>query len=104
MRRRPWRRNDWPTSWMKWSLMRLADVLGDLTPERAAQALSQMKDAEEVIPLLGHPDQSAGGLMTTWFVALRRHTTASQAIDFLRQVGCASRRPTISTWSIARGG
>ena len=81
-----------------------ADVLGDLTPERAAQALSQMEDAEEVIPLLGHPDQSAGRLMTAWFVALRRHTTASQAIDFLRQVGCASRRPTISTLSIARGG
>jgi magnesium transporter len=45
-----------------------------------------MEDAEDVIPLLGYPDETAGGLMTTSYIALRRHTPANQAIEFLRQV------------------
>ncbi len=64
-----------------------ADILGDIPPVQAALALAEMEDAEEVIPLLGHPDETAGGLMTTAYVALRRRTTAAQAIEFLRQVG-----------------
>ncbi len=52
-----------------------------------------MEDAEEVIPLLGHPDESAGGLMTTDYIALRRHTTAAQAIEFLRQVNTEQETP-----------
>ena len=63
-----------------------ADLLGDLPPEQASEALANMEDADEVIPLLGYPDETAGGLMTTSFIALRRHTTAEQAIQFLRQV------------------
>jgi magnesium transporter len=63
-----------------------ADVLGDLPPTRAAEALAEMEDAAEVIPLLSHPDETAGGLMTTSFVSLSPETTASQTIDFLRQI------------------
>lgn len=63
-----------------------ADVLGDLPPDRAAEALAEMEEAEDVIPLLGHPDETAGGLMTTSFIAVRPRTTAAQTIDFLRQV------------------
>ncbi|MBN1667790.1 MAG: magnesium transporter [Anaerolineales bacterium] len=63
-----------------------ADLLGDLPPEQAQEALAQMEDAEEVIPLLGYSDETAGGRATTAFVALRRHTTAAQAIQFLREV------------------
>ena len=63
-----------------------ADLLGDLSPEQASEALSQMEDADEVIPLLGYPDETAGGLMTTAFIALRRQTTTEQTIDFLRQI------------------
>lgn len=63
-----------------------ADLLGDLESGQAAEALAQMEDADEVIPLLGYPDESAGGLMTTAYIALRRHTTPEQAIQFLRQV------------------
>ena len=70
-----------------------ADILGDLSPERAARTLAEMEDAEEVIPLLGHPDETAGGLMTTSYIALRRHTTAAQAIDFLRQVQADEETP-----------
>jgi magnesium transporter len=63
-----------------------ADLLGDLPPEQVSEVLAQMEDADEVLPLLGYPDDSAGGLMTTWFIAMRRFTTAEQAIQFLRQV------------------
>lgn len=63
-----------------------ADLLGDLPPERASEALAQMEDADEVLPLLGYPDETAGGLMTTAFIALRRLTPVHQAIEFLRQV------------------
>ena len=63
-----------------------ADVLGDLPPARAAEALAEMEEAKDVIPLLGLPDETAGGLMTTSYIAVRPRTTASQTIDFLRQI------------------
>jgi len=63
-----------------------ADLLGDLPPEQVSQALAHMEDADDVIPLLGYPDETAGGLMTTSFIALRRYTTVEQAIEFMRQV------------------
>ncbi|MFQ5616649.1 MAG: magnesium transporter, partial [Anaerolineales bacterium] len=63
-----------------------ADLLGDLPPERASGALAQMEELEDVLPLLGYPDETAGGRMTTSYIALRRHTLAEQAIEFLRQV------------------
>jgi len=70
-----------------------ADLLGDLPPAQAQAVLGQMEDADEVLPLLGYPDESAGGLMTTSFVALRRQTTAEQAIQFLREVSPTSEIP-----------
>lgn len=63
-----------------------ADILGDLPPQQANDALQQMEDPEDVIPLLGYPDETAGGRMTTEYIAMRRHTPAAQAIDFLRQI------------------
>lgn len=63
-----------------------ADLLGDLPPEQASEALAAMEDAEEVIPLLGYPDETAGGLMTTSYIALRRQTSTEDAIRFLRDV------------------
>jgi magnesium transporter len=61
-----------------------ADVLGDLPPETAALALAEMDDIDEVLPLLSHPDETAGGLMTTWLVTLHPSETAAEAIDKLR--------------------
>jgi magnesium transporter len=63
-----------------------ADLLGDLPAAQVSETLAQMEDADEVIPLLGYPDDTAGGLMTTSYLALRRHTSAEQAIQFIRQV------------------
>jgi magnesium transporter len=63
-----------------------ADLIGDLSPEQASEVLGQMEDLDDVLPLLGYPDETAGGRMTTSFIAMRRHTTSQQAIDFLRKV------------------
>jgi magnesium transporter len=62
-----------------------ADLLGDLLPERSSQALSQMSAPDEVLPLLLHPDRTAGGLMTSEFMALRQQMTAAEALRAVQQ-------------------
>ena len=88
------------------------DVLEDLAPERAADILEEMspddaadlvadldqatrdeilahmerEEVEEVQELLGYPEESAGGIMTTAFIALEEHLTAAEAIDRLRDL------------------
>jgi magnesium transporter len=62
-----------------------ADLLGDMPPQRAQAVLESLEEPDEVRPLLIHPDDSAGGLMTSDFLALRPRTTAGEALDALRQ-------------------
>jgi magnesium transporter len=66
-----------------------ADVIGDLSQERQARVLAEMEvdAADDVRALLIHPDDTAGGLMTNSFLALRPNMTAQQAIDALREWG-----------------
>lgn len=61
-----------------------ADLLGDLAPEQARAVLEQLDDPEEIRPLLLHADETAGGLMTSEFLALRRRMTAAEAIQAIR--------------------
>src|SRR3990172_8735878 len=49
-----------------------ADVLRLLPPSETARVLSNMATAADITPLLGHPDESAGGLITRGYVALHR--------------------------------
>jgi len=62
-----------------------ADLLGDIHPERARAVLAGLGDPDEVRPLLVHSDDSAGGLMTSEFLALRRRMTAGEAIQAIRE-------------------
>ena len=62
-----------------------ADLLGDIEPEQAKAVLAGLDDPEEVRPLLVHPDDSAGGLMTSEFMALRRRMTAAEALQAIRE-------------------
>jgi len=64
-----------------------ADLLGDLPREQMEIVLAGLEDPEEIHPLLLHPDETAGGLMTSEFLALRRMMTAQEAIDALRAWG-----------------
>jgi magnesium transporter len=63
-----------------------ADILGDLTDEKAENILDAMepKQAEDVRELLEHSEESAGGLMTTAYLALPPETTVAATIDRLR--------------------
>jgi magnesium transporter len=61
-----------------------ADLLGDLLPDRVDAALASMSEPEDVQPLLLHADETAGGLMTSEFLALRRRMTADQAVGAIR--------------------
>jgi magnesium transporter len=70
-----------------------ADVLGDLPPDRAAQALASMTQPEDVIPLLGYPDETAGGLMTTNVITLSPELTTAEAIENLRKMTPGSDTP-----------
>ncbi len=65
----------------------LADLLGEVKPDEAHGLLELMPEAEaaDVQELLEYPEDSAGGLMTTEFVALRQDLTAEEAIEALRR-------------------
>src|SRR3990170_3184230 len=60
------------------------DILRLLPPAEAVRTLSQMTTAPQVTPLLGHEDESAGGLMTRGYVALHKEMTVGEAVAFLR--------------------
>lgn len=65
-----------------------ADVLGELEDERSAEILNLMHDeeSEEVRDLLQYEDDSAGGIMTPDFVAVREAMTAAEAIEYIGSV------------------
>ena len=65
-----------------------ADLLGDLPEERREQLISKMEaeEAEDVEELLSYEEDTAGGLMTTEYVAVPVTLTAQQTIDRLREL------------------
>jgi len=79
---------------------RAADILEEMSPDDAADlvadlsettreeilALMERDEADEVQGLLGYPEDSAGGIMTTEFVAVPANLTAAQTIDRLREL------------------
>jgi len=66
----------------------VADLLADMPRERAQQLLQKMEEdeAEDVEELLAYREDTAGGLMTTEYVAVLHTLTAAQAIDKLREL------------------
>jgi magnesium transporter len=68
------------------SLSEAADLLGDLPKDRAEGILKEMeKDtADDMKELLAHPEENAGGLMTTSFLSFGPAVTAGEAMDKIR--------------------
>ena len=66
----------------------VADILADLPEERAKEILTRMEkeEAEDVRELLSYDEDTAGGLMTTEFVAVSDQLTAEQCIAELRRL------------------
>ncbi len=79
---------------------RAADILEEMSPDDAADLIADLSDAtrteilalmehaeaEEVRELLAFPEGSAGGMMTTEFVAVTADLTAARTIERLREL------------------
>ena len=79
---------------------RAADILEEMSPDDAADlvadlsqtardeilALMERDEAAEVEELLGYPEDTAGGIMTTEFVAVPAQLSAADTIDRLREL------------------
>jgi magnesium transporter len=80
---------------------RLADVLEEMAPDEAADLLAELPkdrsenllelmeddEAKDVRKLLTYPEESAGGIMTTEYVAIPPKLNAEEAIAAVRAVG-----------------
>jgi len=79
---------------------RAADILEEMSPDDAADLIADLSktardeilplmeptEAKEMAELLGYPEDSAGGMMTTEYVAVRDDLTAEQTIQRLREL------------------
>jgi magnesium transporter len=63
-----------------------ADLLADLDDAEVDAILSRLEDPNEVRPLLVHPEDSAGGLMTSSHLVLRRRMTVADALAAIRTI------------------
>lgn len=63
-----------------------ADLLGEMPQDKKEFLLDLMQapDADDVKELLGYGEETAGGIMTTEFVSIRKDITVEQAIQVLR--------------------
>jgi len=68
------------------SLSEAADLLGDLPRERVEGILNEMERgvAEDMKELLAHPEEKAGGLMTTSYLSFAPAVTAGEAMEKIR--------------------
>jgi magnesium transporter len=65
-----------------------ADILGELPEEKSSELLNLMEpeEAEDVRELMGYPEDTAGALMTTEYIALFGSTTVEKTIERLREL------------------
>lgn len=65
-----------------------ADLLGELSEEHSEELLQHMEEEEaaEVKELLAYDEDTAGGIMTTEFVAIPQTLTCEQTINRLREL------------------
>lgn len=59
------------------------DLLAELEPVHQEKFLAGLEDEAELRPLLLHPEDTAGGLMTSEYLALGRRMTAAEAVAAL---------------------
>ncbi len=63
-----------------------ADLLAELPEERSQELLDLMEDDEaaDVRRLLEYPEESAGGIMTTAYIAVQKHMAVEEVLQVLR--------------------
>ncbi|MDI6891020.1 MAG: CBS domain-containing protein [Thermodesulfovibrionales bacterium] len=64
-----------------------ADILSDLPPDKAKEILEKVgiEEAEDIQELLSHEEDTAGGLMTTEFIAYPSEITVREAMEKFRK-------------------
>ncbi|HHX44562.1 MAG TPA: magnesium transporter [Chloroflexi bacterium] len=62
-----------------------ADLLGDLDPILSTATLELLEEADDVRPLLLHQDRTAGGLMTSEYLAFPQAMRVSQVLSAIRE-------------------
>ena len=67
----------------------IVDILGDISIGRRKLLLNAMKadDQHQITTLLQYPEDSAGGIMTTAYIALKQSITIEQALQKIREIG-----------------
>ena len=65
----------------------MADILGDLLPEKSAAILELLEESDEVEDLMRYGEETAGGIMIPEFFALRANDSAEEALAKLRDAG-----------------
>ncbi len=70
----------------------VADLIMAIHPLQAKRILSMVpeKDLASIQYLMTYPDNSAGGIMTLDYIAVRQHWTVSDVIDHFRKVGATA--------------
>ncbi|MGM0500991.1 MAG: magnesium transporter [Bacillota bacterium] len=66
----------------------IADLLGELTIGQSKELLKLMKnkDAQQIQKLLGYDEESAGGIMTTEYLAVKDDKTVGEALSKIRDI------------------
>ncbi|MBM7871493.1 magnesium transporter [Clostridium pascui] len=67
----------------------IADILGNLPIKMRKDLLKMMKkgDTKQLQELLGYDEDSAGGIMTTEYIALKSDLTIEEALKKIREIG-----------------
>lgn len=67
----------------------IVDMLGDFPIGRRKKIIDLMKtdDRKIITNLLKYPEESAGGLMTTSYIALRGNLSVKEALEKIREIG-----------------
>lgn len=67
----------------------ITDIMGNLPINEIKQLLKMMKEesAGTIRHLLGYDTETAGGLMTTEFIALKKHYTTTEALLKIKSIG-----------------
>ena len=67
----------------------VVDILGDLPIQKSKELLKLMKNGEsvELQKLLGYKEDSAGGIMTTEYIALNSRLTMNAALKKIKEIG-----------------
>jgi len=66
-----------------------ADVLAEMDADKASEVMRLMEadEYQEVAELLGYREDTAGGVMTTDYIAVAQDLTAAQTMDYIRTNG-----------------